>query len=108
MTMIRITDGIAIEDREIEEHFVRAMGPDGQNANHAATAVELRLNIPASSLPADIKQRLIAVGGRHVTHDGVLIVVSREYRSQERNRKAARKMLVDLVRAAAKAPVSRS
>jgi ribosome-associated protein len=101
--MIAIADGIDIDDHEIEERFVRAMGKDGQNANRAATAVELRLNVPASSLPADVKERLMALGGRHVTRDGVLIVVSREYRSQVRNRKAARKMLVDLVRAAAHA-----
>jgi ribosome-associated protein len=102
--VIRIDDTIAIADREVTERFVRAMGPDGQNASRAATAVELRLDINASSLAPEIKQRLIAIGGRHVTRDGVLVVVSREYRSQARNREAARKMLADLLRTAARTP----
>ena len=106
MTMIKITGGIAIDDREIRERFVRAMGPDGQNANRAATAVELRLDIKRSSLPPEIKYRLIALGRKHVTRDGVLVVVSREYRSQARNRKEARGMLADFVKAAAKAPIA--
>jgi ribosome-associated protein len=101
--MIKITDAIRFDDHEIKERFVRAMGRDGQNANRAATAVELRLDIQASSLPPEIKQQLMALGGRHVTHDGVLIVVSREYRSQVRNRTAARKMLKDLIKAAVRA-----
>jgi ribosome-associated protein len=100
--VLKITDAIALEDREVQERFVRAMGPDGQNANRDATAVELRLDVPHSSLPADVKERLLALGGRHVTKDGVLIVVSREFRSQLRNREAARKMLVKLVAEAAR------
>ena len=99
--MFTITDGIAIDDHEIEERFVRAIGPHGQNARHNATGVELRLDVNASSLPPKIKQRLIQVGGRHVTRDGVLVVVSREYRSQSRNREAARRMLAELVKTAA-------
>ena len=102
--MFTITDGIAIEDGAIEERFVRAMGPDGRNAGRHATAVELRLDVNASSLPPDVKQRLIQSGGRHVTRDGVLVVVSRKYRSQARNRQAARDMLAALVRTAAAAP----
>ena len=98
---IKIADGIVLDDRDVKERFVRAMGTDGQNANRAATAVELRLDINASSLPDEIKQRLVATGGRHVTRDGVLIVVSRKYRTQVRNRDAARKMLGDVVRSAA-------
>jgi ribosome-associated protein len=97
---IKIADGIVLDDGEVQERFVRAMGADGQNANRAATAVELRLDINASSLPDDIKQRLVAGGGRHVTRAGVLIVVSRKYRTQVRNREAARRMLADVVRAA--------
>jgi len=96
-----ISDGIAIDEREIQERFVRAMGPDGQNARRDATAVELRLDLNASSLPSEIKQRLIQSGRRHVTRDGVLVVVSRKYRSQARNREAARQMLAALVRTAA-------
>ncbi len=106
--MLRITDAIAIDERELEERFVRAMGKDGQNANRAATAVELRLDLATSSLPADVRERLIELAGRHVTHDGVLVVVSRDFRSQLRNRKAAREMLVKLVAKAAAQPARRA
>jgi len=99
--MIKISDAIALDDREIEERFVRAMGPDGQNANRNATAVELRLDVARSSLPATIKQRLLTRGGRTVTKDGVLVIVSRKFRSQARNRKAVRRMLTALLRRAA-------
>lgn len=104
--MLKIADGIGIDDREIEERFVRAMGADGQNARRNATAVELRLDVNASSLPPEIRQRLLQVGGRHVTRDGVLVVVSRKYRSQLRNREAARRILAALVKEAAEAPAS--
>ena len=106
--MFKITRGIAIQNREIKERFVRAMGPDGRNPRREATAVELRLDLTASSLPPAIKQRLIMFGGKHVTRDGVLVVVSREYRSQARNRKAARHMLAALIRTAAAAPVEQT
>ena len=102
--MLRINDAIALEDREVKERFVRAMGPDGQNANRNATAVELRVDVARSSLPALVKRRLVALGGRHVTREGILIVVSRRFRSQLRNRRAARKALVRLVAKAAAAP----
>jgi len=105
--MLKIADGVAVADGEIKERFVRAMGPDGRNARRDATAVELRLDVAASSLPAEIKARLIRFGGRHVTRDGVLVVVSRKYRSQARNREAAREMLAALVRTAAEAPVAK-
>ena len=101
--MLRPQDGqfeMRIDNREITKRFVRAMGTDGQNANRAATAVQLRLDINASSLPPEVKDRLLARGGRHVTRDGVLIVASREYRSQARNRMAARQMPAELVKAA--------
>jgi ribosome-associated protein len=102
VSKIQITDAITIDDREVDERFVRAMGKDGQNADRAATAVELRFDINRSSLPGEIKQSLVVVGGRHVTRDGVLVVVSREYRSQARNREAAHSMLATLIRRAAR------
>lgn len=105
--MIRVTDAITLEDREIQERFVRASGPGGQNVNKEATAVELRVDITASSLPRDVKARLIALAGRAVTTDGVLVVVSRVHRSQAQNRDAARARLVALLERAAKPPKKR-
>jgi ribosome-associated protein len=89
-----------VSDHEIQERFVRAAGPDGQNPRHKATAVELRFDVNRSSLPADVRARLLAIGGRRVTDEGVLIVTSRRYRSQVRNREAARAELRQLVREA--------
>jgi len=100
--MIRITDTVALNHREIKERFVRASGPRGQNLNKEATAVELRVDIGASSLPPEVKERLTALAGRHVTTGGVLVIVSRALRSQVQNREAARARLVTLLKRAAK------
>ena len=102
--MIRITDSIAIEERELDERFVRASGPGGQNVNKVATAVELRFDVGASSLPADVKHRLIALAGSRLTADGVLLIDSREHRTQAQNREAGRARLVALLQHAAKRP----
>jgi ribosome-associated protein len=106
-TVIRITPTLAIDDGTIEERFVRAAGPGGQNVNKVATAVELRFDVGASSLPDDIKARLIALAGRKVTADGLLHIDSRVHRSQAMNREAARRRLVDLLRRAAVRPARR-
>ena len=98
--MISITDTIALRDDEIEERFVRASGPGGQNVNKVATAVELRFDVGASSLPSDVKARLITLAGSRVTTDGVLTLDSREHRTQTMNREAAMARLVELVRRA--------
>jgi len=105
--MVHITDAIVLDDREITERFVRATGPGGQNVNKDATAVELRIDIGRSSLPPDVRDRLITLAGRHITTDGVLVVVSRVHRSQAQNRNAARARLVALLKRAAKLPKRR-
>jgi ribosome-associated protein len=105
--MIRITDTIAIEEREIDERFVRASGPGGQNVNKVATAVELRFDVGASSLPPDVRDRLVALAGRRLTTDGVLLIDSREHRTQAQNREAALARLVSLIQHAAVRPKRR-
>ncbi len=105
--MIKITDDIVLDDREVKERFVRASGPGGQNINKVATAVELRFDVRGSSLPPDVKQRLIALAGRRMTTDGVLLLDSRVHRTQGQNREAARTRLVVLFERAARRPKTR-
>jgi len=105
--MLRVTPSILIPDHELDERFVRACGPGGQNVNKVSTAVELRFDVSASSLPEDMKARLIALSGRKMTAAGTLLIDSREHRTQAQNRAAARARLADLVRQAAARPKAR-
>ena len=104
---MQITDSIAIDDREIAERFVRASGPGGQNVNKVATAVELRFNIFKSSLPDDVKLRLMMLAGSRLTDEGVLVIDSRAHRTQAQNRAAARDRLVEMIRRALVKPKAR-
>ncbi len=105
--MIQVTATIAIHERELDERFVRASGPGGQNVNKVSTAVELRFDVAASTLPADVKARLVAIAGSRMTAEGVLLVDSREHRTQAQNREAARARLVAFVQQAAVRPKAR-
>ncbi len=106
--MIHITRTITIDESEIQEYFVRASGPGGQNVNKVATTVQLRFDVANSrSLPEEVRKRLISLAGNRITEDGILIIDARRFRTQRRNREDATDRLVELIRKAAQRPIIR-
>jgi ribosome-associated protein len=106
--VIRITPRIAIDEREIDESFIRASGPGGQNVNKLSTAVQLRFDVRGSpSLPDDVRARLARLAGSRLTRDGVLVLTAQSHRTQARNRAEALERLVELIRQASIRPIKR-
>ncbi|MFZ3360061.1 MAG: alternative ribosome rescue aminoacyl-tRNA hydrolase ArfB [Xanthobacteraceae bacterium] len=106
--MIRVTPEIDIDEREIDEQFVRASGPGGQNVNKLSTAVQLRFDVRRSpSLPGEVRTRLERLAGSRLTRDGVLVIVAQRHRTQGRNRQDALDRLIDLIRSAGVRPIKR-
>jgi ribosome-associated protein len=107
--MIPVTATLSIDEREIEESFVRSSGPGGQNVNKVSTAVQLRFDARRSpSLPNEISTRLQKLAGRRLTKDGVIVISAQRFRTQEANRRDALERLVELIAAATEvAPIRR-
>jgi ribosome-associated protein len=106
--LIPINCYLFLDESEIEESFVRASGPGGQNVNKVSSAVQLRFDLPGSrSVPKDVRERLAQLAGRRLTRDGVIVIIAQRYRTQERNRQDALDRLVALIRRAAVPPTPR-
>ncbi|WP_207790079.1 alternative ribosome rescue aminoacyl-tRNA hydrolase ArfB [Polymorphobacter arshaanensis] len=106
--MIFVTPEISIDEAELDESFIRASGPGGQNVNKVSTAVQLRFDVRRSpNLPNDVAVRLMRLAGSRLTSDGVLVLTAQSHRTQERNRADARERLVELIAKAAVRPVRR-
>lgn len=103
--MIRVTPNISLSEDELEERFIRAPGPGGQNVNKVETAVQLRFDAANSpALMTAVFHRLRTLAGKRMTRDGVIVITANSFRSQDRNRKDALDRLIDLIRDAAQPP----
>jgi ribosome-associated protein len=106
--MLQVTPHIAIDEAELQETFIRASGPGGQNVNKVSTAVQLRFDVLHSpSLPEDVRQRLLRQATHQISDDGVLTIKAMRFRTQDRNREDARARLIAAICRAAVAPVAR-
>lgn len=106
--MIKVTDKILINDDEVQEEFIRASGPGGQNVNKVSTAVQLRFDARNSpGLTEEVKRRLASAAGRRMTNEGVLVITAKRLRTREENRKDALERLLDLIKKAAVRPAPR-
>jgi ribosome-associated protein len=106
--MLSVTPAIVIDESELDERFVRASGPGGQNVNKVATAVELRFDAARSTaIDDDTRRRLRTLAGSRMTADGILVIDARRFRTQAQNREDARERLAALVRQASVAPKRR-
>ena len=106
--MIPVTPALALDERDLEERFIRSAGPGGQNVNKVSTAVELRFRMHGhSQLPDDVRQRLATLAGRRLTLEGEIVIRADAHRTQERNRAEALERLVEMVERASHRPKPR-
>lgn len=105
--MLKITPSIIINDNELHFDYIRASGPGGQNVNKVATAAQLRFDVRASSLPEEVKTRLLHLAGKRATNKGILLIEAKQFRTQEQNREDAIQRLIALIRKALVKPKAR-